>query len=42
MRKNGFKCLKNVGKNSQNVVLTECFKTGTENPMRVHGRYVVR
>ena len=31
----------NVGKNHQNVVLTECSETGTENPRCVHGRYVV-
>ena len=41
MRKNGFKSLKNVSKNHQNVVLTECSETGTENLVHVHGRYVV-
>ena len=34
MRKNDCKGLKNVSKNHQNVVLTECSETGTENPTR--------
>ena len=33
MRKNGFKCLKNVGKNHQNVVLTE--SSEADRPMKV-------
>ena len=41
MRKSGFKSLKNVGKNHQNVVLTEYSETGTENPIYVHGRSIV-
>ena len=33
MRKNGSKGLKNVGKNHQNVVLSERSETGTEKPI---------
>jgi hypothetical protein len=41
MRKNSFKSLKNIGKNHQNLALTECSETGTEKLVYVHVRYVV-